>query len=242
MPWPFSCLQPPLWRQAEKPLITGHFKPAAVKSGMEQHQESEIADGLREGQTEAWHRLYDAHAEQVWRLVARAMEPGCADVGDVVQETLLAAAKSARQFDPSRGSLGSWLSGIARRQVALYYRRQQRSSNHPTLRVVGLAEEQENDTVAPPSSRDPNPVDAMARAELAQCIRSILTQLPTEYELLLVAKYIDGATIEEIAVSENASQEAIRSKLARARRAFRRLFERTSCGAVNAPERRHHGS
>lgn len=194
---------------------------------MQQHLDSEIADGLREGRTEAWHRLYDSHAERVWRLVARAMEPGCADVGDVVQETFLAAAKSARRFDPSRGSIASWLSGIARRQVALYYRRQQRFSNRTALRVVGLADDQEGDTAAPPTSRDPDPVDATARGELAQCIRSILTQLPTDYELLLVTKYVDGATTEEIAASENASHEAIRSKLARARRAFRQLFERT---------------
>jgi RNA polymerase sigma-70 factor (ECF subfamily) len=225
-----------------KPLFTGHVKPAAVQSGMERDQHSEIADGLREGRTEAWHRLYDAHAERVWRLVARAMGPGCADVGDVVQETFLAAAKSARQFDPSRGSLRSWLNGIARRQVALYYRRQQRHTNRTALRVVGLTDGQKSDTVASPLSHDCDPDVGTSRAELARCIRSILTQLPTDYELLLTAKYMDGATTAEIAASENVSQEAIRSKLARARRAFRQLFERTSHGTVSGQRERHHGS
>jgi RNA polymerase sigma-70 factor (ECF subfamily) len=195
---------------------------------MDQHQESEIVRGLREGQTVAWQRLYDAHAERIWRLVARAMEPASADVGDVVQETFLAAAKSAHQVDFSRGTLWSWLRGIARRQVALYYRRRRsfrRQAGQPAGGSIG-------DSAEPPGSWRPDPLDATVRAELVRCIRSILTQLPTDYELLLVAKYMDGASVEEIAVSEMASLEATRSKLARARRAFRRLFERSRWGAA----------
>ena len=55
----------------------------------------------------AWHQLYDAYAEAVWRCVARRVGPHAAEVADIVQETFLAAARSARTFDPAQGSCGS---------------------------------------------------------------------------------------------------------------------------------------
>src|SRR5207248_116660 len=78
--------------------------------------------------------LYDAFAERVWRGVARLLGPNSADVADVVQETMLAAARSARTFDDGKGSLWVWLWGIARMQVALHYRKQQR---HDRLKHTG---------------------------------------------------------------------------------------------------------
>jgi RNA polymerase sigma-70 factor (ECF subfamily) len=193
---------------------------------MDQDQHREVVRGLQDGRTEAWQQLYDEHAEPVWRLVARVMAPGCADIGDVVQETFLAAARSARQFDPARGSLWSWLSGIARRQVALYYRRQKKRPGNPTAAPGG---DRPEPRVA---DRELPPVDAAEKAELALRIRLALTQLPADYETLLVAKYMQEATIEEIAVVEQATPEATRSKLARARRAFRKVFSNCSNRAV----------
>src|SRR5437868_14526716 len=98
---------------------------------MDDQQECDIARGLRAGDAEAWRSLYDAYAARVWQAVARLMGPESADVADVVQETFLAAARSARTYDASRGSLWLWLWGIARRHVAIYYRKEKR---HDRLR------------------------------------------------------------------------------------------------------------
>src|SRR5688572_10746991 len=93
---------------------------------MDDNQERIVAQGLRDGKTEAWQALYEAYAERVWHVVARLLGAGAADVADVVQETMLAAARSAATFDPLRGSLWFWLWGIARHQVALHFRHQER--------------------------------------------------------------------------------------------------------------------
>lgn len=86
---------------------------------MDEQQEREVLAGLRTGKTDAWRALYQAYAERVWRVVARLLGPN-ADIADVVQEIFLAAARSAPGFDPKRGSLWSWLSGISRRHIALH--------------------------------------------------------------------------------------------------------------------------
>src|SRR5438270_2532341 len=98
---------------------------------MDELQEQAVAQGLRAGKADAWRALYDAYAERVWRSVARLMGPGAADVADVVQETFMAAARAAPGYDAARGPLWLWLWGIARRHVALHYRKQQR---HDRLR------------------------------------------------------------------------------------------------------------
>ena len=189
---------------------------------MDPQAEQTIARGLREGQTDAWHALYDAYARPVWQAVGRQMGPGAPDVADVVQETFLAAARSARQYDPARGSLWMWLCGIARRQVALHYRKRQR---HDRLRQAATdpaaTVEQAVRWLESPGL---GPCEALAQSELAGLVREALTRLPVDYETLLAARYFDGVSVEDLAVQEESSAAAIRSKLARARQAFREAF------------------
>ena len=66
---------------------------------MNQEQERQVVRGLQDGNADAWRALYDAYCRQVWQAVARMMGPNEPDVADVVQETFMAAARSARQYD-----------------------------------------------------------------------------------------------------------------------------------------------
>ena len=191
---------------------------------MDEHLAREVARGLREGRPDAWRTLYDAFAERVWCGVARLLGPTSAEVADVVQETMMAAARSARSFDEASGSLWNWLWGIARNQVALHFRKQKR---HDQLKHAG-------DWLAASAGRlshwldgiDEAPTTLLETAELALLVRHALSELPNEYESLLTAKYLDGSSVEEIADQQRSTESAVRSKLARAREAFRKAFLR----------------
>jgi len=194
----------------------------------------QLARGLAAGSTGAWHQLYDAYSEAVWRCVARRVGPHRAAVADIVQETFLAAARAARTFDPARGSLWAWLSGIARRQAALHFRRKQTRPEaggefvSDDGRAVGnaLRGVPRNATEGIPYRNQPEPADLLALAETAQAVRLVLGNLPVDYETLLVGKYMDGLSLDELAASEDSTIDAVSSKLARARRAFREAYER----------------
>ena len=136
---------------------------------------------MREGKTEAWRTLYEAYAGRVWLAVARRMGPESADVADVVQEIFLAAARSASTYDAARGSLWGWLSGIARRHVALHYRRQTR--HHRLRRLVGQPGVDNQRVVRWLEGREDLPADALATAELADSVRTTLGQLPADYSI-----------------------------------------------------------
>jgi RNA polymerase sigma-70 factor, ECF subfamily len=206
---------------------------------MDAQQEHDIARGLQQGKTDAWCALYDAYAGRVWQSVARAMGGSAADVADVVQESFLAAARCARNYDASRGSLWSWLAGIARKHVALHFRKQQR---HDRLRQAGERLAAHPQVVRWLENREAAPADAVAATELAAAVRATLTELPLDYETLLTARYFDGVTVQQIAGQQQCSATAVRSKLARARLAFRAAFLKSSAPGSDGQTRQSHDS
>lgn len=200
---------------------------------MDKDTEREIAEGLQQGSRQAWLQLYEAYAELVWRNITRLAGDSVA-VADIVQETFLAAARSAQNFDPKRGSLWVWLWTIANRQLALYYRKQKpdallAQAQHWWTALDG----QKLDWID--VKADPPP-DILQSRELATLVRAALSQLLPEYQTLLLAKYVDGQSAEQIAEQMDCSPTAVRSKLARARKAFRKAFKKIIRSAPGAQE------
>ena len=201
---------------------------------MDKNTEREIAKGLQESDRAAWLQLYEAYAESVWQNVARLMSYDCSAVPDVVQETFLAAARSAKKFDSRRGSLWIWLCGIAKRQIALYYRKQ-----GPKI-VLSQANSwwdsldgQKIDWINASSVPPPEVLEAR---ELATLVRCALSQLSAECQTLLLAKYVDGQPIKMIANDMGCSPVAVTSRLARARKTFRLAFAKLIQSTPNEKE------
>jgi RNA polymerase sigma-70 factor, ECF subfamily len=176
-----------------------------------------VTEGLRTGSSEAWTALYDAYALDAWRFAARLIGGDREATADVVQESFLAAARSARSFDPERGSLRGWLLGIVHHQALMHWRKERRGARGDGRIKV---------------SRDGevDPAEAMQRAERAEHVRRVLAEMPAEYAWLLVAKYVDDRTIAAIVAETALGAEALRSKLARARRLFRNAVTRERVG------------
>jgi len=166
---------------------------------------------VAESTRDAWTSLYERYSTRAWRFAARLIGSDSSAVADVVQETFLAAARNFEQFDESRGTHWSWLTGIAHRQVALHWRRAARNRAEP----VGEEASSADATTAPLES-----------AETAAIVRRVLAELPADSTALLTGKYCEGFTIVELREQLGGSTEGIRSKLARARREFRTRYEK----------------
>lgn len=186
---------------------------------LDQPQQRQIAGGLRAGDRASWATLFDAYATPVWRFAARLIGSNATAVDDVVQETFLAAARAARQFDPEQGTLWAWLTGIAQRQAALYWRQTARAARIKELAASGCARIQDwlIDTVEPDAPWE--------QRETADLVRSVLAELSSDYAALLTAKYLDERSTPELLELFGGSAEALKSKLARARKEFRSKFE-----------------
>lgn len=183
-----------------------------------------VIRGLRDGRRDAWVALYDGYSTDLWCYVGRLLGGQAADVGDVVQETFLAAARGARTFDETRGSLWSWLAGIAHHQVAAYRRKSGMTERLRALVESGVMDLRQWWNTTESAG------EIWERRELADLVRGVLAELSAEYAALLTAKYLDEHSLEQMSVRFGGSVEAIKSKLARARREFRNTLEsRTAC-------------
>ncbi|MHC4167266.1 MAG: RNA polymerase sigma factor [Planctomycetota bacterium] len=191
---------------------------------MDKNAEQDIAKGLRQDNRQAWLQLYEAYAEPVWRNVSRLVGYDSAVVADIVQETFLAAARSARHFDPDRGSLWVWLWTIGRRQVALYYRKQKPSASLRQAQSWWASLDGETSDWI--DAKADMPPDVLQSKELAMLVRRALGRLPAEYQSLLMTKYVDNRPAGHIAEQMGCSEVAVRSKLARARKALRKAYTR----------------
>lgn len=192
-----------------------------MPSLLDETDQRSVITGLRLGNRQAWEMLYDGYSVDVWRYVARFVGPEQSDIADVVQETFIAAARASKLFDPEKGSLWCWLTGIAHHHVSRYWKQVKKNA-----RLEELSEAHSGSLSRWLDGFDGTSVaecrsDWLERAELAELVRGVMAKLPSDYAALLAAKYIEDMTLDELARHWGLSVEAIKSKLARARREFR---------------------
>jgi RNA polymerase sigma-70 factor (ECF subfamily) len=213
----FEILRHPAASQC-KLLVDLHVCPTSSLL-LDQPQQRLIAGGLRAGDRAAWGTLFDAYSTPLWRFALRLIGKDDPAIDDVVQETFLAAAKSARQFDAEQGTLWAWLTGIAQRQAALYWRQAARAARIKTLAAEDSARIQDwlVDTVEPDTPWE--------QRETADLIRSVLAELNADYAALLTARYLDERATTELVEMFGGTADSLKSKLARARKEFRHKFE-----------------
>lgn len=171
--------------------------------------EPDIVRGLQDGDSDAWAALCDQYSERLWMYVARLIGSNEAAVADVFQETLMAVAKGGRSLhDGSR--LWAWLSSIGHNQCALYWRQANQRNTDLLVEERALCES----------------ADVLELEETVAAVRQLLTELPPDYSQILTAKYTEGLSAAEIAQQSGENLEAVRSRLARARKEFRTRYER----------------
>ena len=86
--------------------------PAALTLG---EDDESLLRRIREGQQEALQQLHQRYAPLVFHLSCRSLDRAAAE--EIVQDTFLAVWRRARDFDPSRGSLRTWLLSIGHHRM-----------------------------------------------------------------------------------------------------------------------------
>lgn len=201
---------------------------------MDKKTEREVAKGLKEGDRQAWIQLYEAYSERIWENIARIVGCDSSEVADIVQETFMASARSAKNFNPRRGSLWIWLCGIAKKQIALYYRKQKPTAATAEAKSWWINLDEKRNGWIDVTSKPPQ--DVLEAKETAALVRVALNELSAEYQTLLLAKYVDNQPAKKIANDMACSYISVRSKLARARKAFRVAFRKLTRATPQAKE------
>lgn len=90
--------------------------------------------------------VYREHVAPVWRYV-RLRVPSDSDAEDVTSQVFEKAMASWPAYDPGRGSVGGWLTGIARHTAADWWRRNGREVPATDAWADGVADDDPEGTV-----------------------------------------------------------------------------------------------
>jgi RNA polymerase sigma factor (sigma-70 family) len=148
-------------------------------------------------------RLVAAHAPQVTRLVRRLLG-WRGEVDDVVQDVFVAAIKGLPRFD-GRSSELTWLTRIAINCCRSHQRRVALRRWLP-LRLLGEG---------PAATTDP--AGQLKDQETQQQVRRAIGELAARDREVIVLRYLEELSVEEIAQVCHASRGSVEVRLSRAR-------------------------
>lgn len=175
------------------------------------------------GDRDAIARFYDAHVDGLYTFVFYRVGRDASLAEDVVQETFALALARRADHDPARGTVGAWLTVLSRNVIRDHLRDHRRRGVEQWERIdVALAQ-----TFAAMAER-PLPGDVLERAETRDLVHIAIAHLPEQYRKALTRKYVDGDSLETLSRDLGISVDAVKSLLARARRAFRDTFATVS--------------
>jgi RNA polymerase sigma-70 factor (ECF subfamily) len=159
------------------------------------------------GCAESFATLYDRRQGGVYRFALR-MTGSEAFAEDVTQDVFLGLMREGCKFDPSRGSVKSYLYGMARHRVL---RRLERERAH-----VAFDEDEGGTFVELPSAAD-DPFADLARDELVSLVRQAVLTLPAHFREVIVLCHLQEMNYAEAGEVLACPVGTVRSRLARAR-------------------------
>jgi len=138
------------------------------------------------GEEAALEELYDRHSDLLYSLVFRMLRRP-ADAEEVLQETWVQVWRSARTYDPRRGTVGAWLVTLARSRAIDRIRSEGSRDRAETAAGREIPEP------PPDASRD------AAHVELSRRVNDALTKLGDQHRQVLELAYFGGLSQSEIA-------------------------------------------
>ena len=155
-----------------------------------------LVAGVRARDERAMASLYDRYSSLVYAVALRVLgDTGQAE--DVLQEIFMQLWKSPSAFDAARGSMGAWLSVIARNRSidALRKRRPETDIEDVVLSV------------------EPNFADAADRGRALSLVRGALASMPPAQRSALEMAFFEGLTHTEIASRTGEALGTIKTRI-----------------------------
>lgn len=163
----------------------------------------------REAHHDAFDLLYSAYKGRIYTFLLRFLQdPDAAD--DVTQETFTKAYRALETFGPDHKLL-PWLYRVASNAAIDHTRRGKRFRWLPMGTVEGTSEE-------------PSLESGDREVSEREHVQATLRRLPPENAIALLLHAVEGYSYNEIAEIQGVTMTAVRSRIARARAAFRKEY------------------
>ena len=159
-----------------------------------------IIGEIAAGDTAALRRLYDRLAPRVRAVAARALG-NASDADDVVQETFVEVWHRAHTFDPTRGSVVSWVTMLGHRRAIDRLRRR---GTRPTASPGGTPDD---------ATTTDSPHETAEQRQARARIAAALAELPAEQRQAIELMYFEGMSQSEAAEHLGAALGTFKSRV-----------------------------
>ena len=195
------------------------IKPAAAHPSS---AEADLVARARRGDAAAVRRIIGQHNQRLYRI-ARSIVRDDAEAEDVLQEAYARAFTNLATFR-GEARLGTWLSRIVMNEALGRLR-----GRRPTVALDTIIESGAREAeIIPFPNRHPelDPETAVAQRELRALLERAIDELPESFRTVLVARLIEGMSVEETAELLGIVPETVKTRLHRARRLLRDAMEK----------------
>lgn len=163
------------------------------------------------GNPEAWDALFCRYQLPLYVYVFELVHHEQASL-DIVQETFIAAARHIASLrDESK--FGSWLFGIAHQKCVQRWRKENRDT------------ELRDELAAAPAEFENGPDDLLIQREQEAEFMKLLNQLPPPQRSVLLLRFVENFSLEEIAGITETQLGTVKSRLHYAKKALGKLMK-----------------
>jgi len=192
-------------------------------------EESLIRAGQR-GDAQALNTLFDRHQRTLFRSALSIMG-NPQDAEDALQDGLLSAFRHLENFQ-GRSQFSTWLTRVVT-NAALMRRRSQ--AVRPSATAVEPISRDELPIAERLMSKGPNPEQLFGGQEIREIIRDHIHELEPILRTAFVLRKIREYSTSETAKALRVSEQTLKGRLLRARRALAKRVSRTLLQSVSAP-------
>lgn len=189
--------------------------------------DAEIVKRVRSGDRALFEVLMRRHNQRIYRA-ARAVVKDEMEVEDVMQQAYISAYTHLHQFE-DRSQFSTWLTRIALNEA--FGRRKQlriaesRTPDHDSDRGESM------DTITSPQ---PDPEHQAYAQELRRVLEEAVDGLPETYRVVFMMRDIEGLSTSETGEGLGLGEEAVKTRLHRARAMIRRAVSARIGGEARA--------
>jgi RNA polymerase sigma-70 factor, ECF subfamily len=203
-----------LGRTPDASTIVQRGGSAPSSPSSQRDDEMALVRAIVRGDTDAFDTFYERYVDRLYQMIHYHLGSVQADAEDILQETMIAAMNALPRFR-GEARLFTWLCAIAQHKITDHRRRGGSSGERIAVSL--------DDTRSVADSYG----DTQGM-ELRLLVREALAGLPDAHRQVLLLKYVQGLSVDEIAVITGRSFKSVESLLSRARDGLREALGQES--------------
>jgi RNA polymerase sigma-70 factor, ECF subfamily len=172
--------------------------------------DKELIKRIKNGNQDAFKELYQRYSDLLFAFILNQLDNNKETSSDIWQETWIITVEKISDFS-YKSSVFTWLCAIAKNKISDYYRinEKYRKFNNEIKNYIDIDNEE---------------IDIVDE-RIQEDVLTVLANLRDEYRYILLLRYFESKSVEEISFAIGKSYKATESLLTRSREAFRKKFK-----------------